>query len=71
MNENPMCYYAIENKYKNTVNTDEYSTVLRDLTNSKITEDGKILFADNNYLDNKYISNISDERIKSLLSQLI
>lgn len=71
MGENPLCYYAIEQKYKNTKNTDLMSVVLRDLTNSKITDDGRILFSNNTYLDDKYVSNISDVRIKQLLNQLV
>lgn len=71
MGENPMCYYAIETKYKNTEQNDEYSEVLRNLTNSTITDDGKVQFADGTYLNQEYISKLQDEHIKKLLRQLI
>ncbi|MDO4424115.1 MAG: radical SAM protein [Pseudomonadota bacterium] len=71
VHENPLCYYAIESKYKNCTGTDTYSCVLRDLTNSKITEDGRIMFANNKYLDIDYVAGIPDDHIKELLKQLI
>ena len=66
-----MCYYAIEVKYKNNENTDEYSTVLRDLTNSRITDDGKVQFKNGTYINQEYISKLHDEHIRKLLSQLV
>lgn len=71
MGRNPMCYYAIEVKYKNNENTDEYSTVLRDLTNSRITDDGKVQFKNGTYINQEYISKLHDEHIRKLLSQLV
>jgi len=68
--ENRLCFRFIEHKYKETNATDEYSLIMKDLTNGKLLKSGKFKLANGKYIDEEYLEKIKDKSIRDLISVL-
>ncbi len=70
MGENRLCFRFIEHKYKQTPKDDEYSLILKDLTNGRILKSGVFKLRNGRHIDDEYIKNIKDEYLRQLVSML-
>jgi len=70
LGENRLCFRFIEHKYKNSKAKDEYSTVLKDLTNGKFLKSGEFRLRGGKSIDAEYLAKINDKYIRKLLSIL-
>jgi radical SAM protein with 4Fe4S-binding SPASM domain len=68
--ENRLCFRFIEHKYKDIDAKDEFSAVLKDLTNGKILKSGVFKLRGNKRIDDNYINKIKDKYIRQLLSMI-